>query len=167
MTGSIDGRLLAFRGTLFTVLLTVLLSVGSATAQTQKEKAVENGAASEKQPSATLTIEQYQVAWLFSGNLGGGKLTYEEKTYSFDIGGLGIGGIGASKITATGKVYNLNKLSDFEGAYGQVRYGIAFVDRSTGQLWLENTKGVVIGLDAKRKGLALALGGDAIYIDLD
>jgi len=38
---------------------------------------------------------------------------------------------------------------------------------STGKLWLQNEKGVVIELDAKREGLALALGGDAIYIDLD
>jgi len=39
-------------------------------------------------------------------------------------------------------------------------------DVSTGELWLENTKGVVIHLDAKRKGLALSVGADAIYLDL-
>jgi hypothetical protein len=38
---------------------------------------------------------------------------------------------------------------------------------STGQLWLQNTKGVVIELKAKRTGLALSLGGDAVYINFD
>ncbi len=36
---------------------------------------------------------------------------------------------------------------------------------STGELWIENTKGVVNHLDAKREGLALALGADVIYVD--
>jgi hypothetical protein len=107
------------------------------------------------------------VAFLFSGKLGGGKLRYQGSVYSFDIGGLVIGGIGGSKITATGKVHNLHKLSDFRAAYGQVRYGLAVGEPSTGELWLQNAEGVIIGLDAKRESLALAPGGDAIYIDLD
>ena len=36
---------------------------------------------------------------------------------------------------------------------------------STGELWIENTKGVVNHLDAKREGLALALGADVFYVD--
>ncbi len=71
-----------------------------------------------------------------------------------------------SKIEATGEVYGLKRIEDFAGAYGQARYGIVASDVSTGELWLQNTKGVVIHLDAKRKGLALSLGADAIYVDL-
>jgi hypothetical protein len=124
-------------------------------------------AAGELTQSGTLTIEQFQIAFLYSGNLGGGELRVGDRTYDFSIGGLGIGGIGASKITATGEVYNLKKVADFAGAYGQVRIGYALIEKSAGGLWLENTKGVVIHLDADRKGLALSLGADAVYIRLD
>ena len=63
------------------------------------------GAPKDKPLSGTLTVEQYQVAWILSGNLGGGKLDYKGKTYDFTIGGLGVGGFGASKIEASGEVY--------------------------------------------------------------
>jgi hypothetical protein len=48
----------------------------------------------------------------------------------------------------------------------QGRYGLAVGDKSTGELWLTNVEGVAMSLKAKRQGLALSLGGDAIYIDL-
>ncbi len=92
--------------------------------------------APELKQSGTVEIEQVQIAFLYSGNLGGGRLHYQGKTYKFTIGGLGIGGIGVSKIEATGEVYNLNNLSDFPGAYGQARYGYALDTESTGEPWL-------------------------------
>jgi hypothetical protein len=118
-------------------------------------------------PSGKVVITQTQIAFIGSGNLGGGKLMYGGKTYPFTIGGLGIGGFGFSKIEAEGTVYNLKSLSGFSGAYAQGRYGVAVGDRSTGELWLTNVEGVAMSLKAKRQGLALSLGGDAIYIDLD
>ncbi|MGF1594703.1 MAG: hypothetical protein ACFCUW_15585 [Kiloniellaceae bacterium] len=117
--------------------------------------------------SGTLSVSQTQIAFIGSGNLGGGKLTYEGKTYSFKIGGLGIGGFGISTIEAYGEVYNLTDLKSFEGAYGQARTGIVVGDVSAGQLWLQSPSGVYIHLNTKREGLALSLGGDAIYIKFD
>ncbi len=117
--------------------------------------------------SGTVHIEQVQIAFIGSGNLGGGTLTYEGRKHEFTIGGLGVGGIGLSKIEATGTVYNLFHVDDFRGAYVQARYGLAVGTLSTGELWLQNTKGVGLALKAERTGLALSLGGDAVYIDLD
>lgn len=124
------------------------------------------GAASadDLKPTATVTIDQVQVAFLFSGNLGGGVLSFDAKTHEFTIGGLGVGGIGASSIKATGTVYNLKRLEDFAGAYGQARIGYALGTVSDGDLWLQNAKGVYIYLKAERKGLALSFGADAIFI---
>ncbi len=116
--------------------------------------------------SGTLTIDQLQVAWMLSGNIGGGKLRYKGRVYNFTIGGLGVGGFGASRIQATGRVYGLTNLRDFSGGYLQARYGIVVADKSAGELWLENVKGVVLHLYAKRTGLALSLGADAIYVNL-
>lgn len=117
--------------------------------------------------SGTVIVEQVQIAFIGSGNLGGGKLQYGGRTYDFTIGGLGIGGFGISKMKATGAVYNLKDPSDFPGTYGQARYGVAIGSKSTGELWLQNTRGVVLQLKAERQGLALSLGGDAVYIKFD
>jgi hypothetical protein len=124
-------------------------------------------AADDLKKAGTVRIEQVQVAFIGSGNLGGGTLQFGGKSYDFTIGGLGIGGIGLSKITATGTVYNLTELAHFPGAYVQGRYGLVIGDTSTGKLWLKNSHNVVLELQAEREGLALSLGGDAIYIDLD
>jgi hypothetical protein len=59
-------------------------------------------AADELKKSGTVEIEQTQIAFIGSGNLGGGKLYFGGKTYSFSIGGLGIGGFGISTMTAVG-----------------------------------------------------------------
>lgn len=114
--------------------------------------------------SGTVKIEQVQLAFIGSGNLGGGTLQFRGQNYQFTVGGLGIGGFGVSKIEATGEVYNLTDLRLFPGAYAQARYGLAVGEVSAGELWLENSNGVVLKLKAEREGLALSLGADAVYI---
>jgi len=72
-----------------------------------------------------------------------------------------------SRIKASGTVYNLKNLKDFPGAYVQGRYGFAAGDKSGGKLWLQNEQDIVIEIQGDREGLALSLGGDAVYIDFD
>lgn len=115
-------------------------------------------------PSATVEIQQIQIAFIGSGALGGGKLHYQGKTYPLTIGGLGIGGFGASELTASGSVYGLTKRKDFAGAYVQIRSGWALADQGKGTMWLRNTNGVTIKLNTRRKGLQLALGADGVVI---
>ena len=123
--------------------------------------------ADDLKPAGTVTISQTQIAFIGSGNLGGGQLTYGGKTYSFTVGGLGIGGFGISTMKATGTVYNLTDVSKFAGAYVQGRYGFAAGTSGSGELWLQNDAGVVIQLKTERQGVALSLGGDAVYIGFD
>jgi hypothetical protein len=159
MTGAwmatLPRRRRAARWCALTVGLTIALTLAGA------------GAADELKKSGTVRVEQVQIAFIGSGNLGGGTLQFGGKSYDFTIGGLGIGGFGVSKITATGTVYNLDELAHFPGAYAQGRYGFAAGEVSAGKLWLKNSHGVVLELHADREGLALSLGGDAIYIDLE
>ena len=117
-----------------------------------------------KAPSGYVDMEEVSIAYL--GQAGGGKgtLTYEGQTYPFEIAGLGGGGIGVSKLDASGEVYNLSDVAQFEGAYGEGRYGAVVGDASTGDLWLENNDGVVMHLKAKREGLMLSLGADVVDI---
>jgi hypothetical protein len=115
--------------------------------------------------SGTVQIEQVQVAFIGSGNVGGGTLHFHGKSYRFTVGGLGVGGFGVSKMEAYGDVYNLRELRQFPGAYVQARYGAALGDRGSGEMWLENGNGVKISLRTRRSGLAVSMGGDAVYID--
>ena len=118
-------------------------------------------------PSGTVEMHQVQAAYIASAGGGSGTLFYDGKAYPFRVGGVGIGGIGASTITAAGDVYGLTQLSQFSGTYVQGRYGFAFGDKSGGDLWLKNNNGVILHLNAKRTGLMLSLGGDAVIISLN
>ena len=115
-------------------------------------------------PDATVDMQEVQVAYLASGGGGDGTLLYQGRTIPFTIGGLGVGGIGASTVSASGEVYKLNTLAQFPGTYAQGRYGFAFGNRSGGDLGLQNEAGVIMHLKAKREGLMLSLGGDAIVV---
>ena len=117
-------------------------------------------------PSGSVNIHQVQVAFIGSGAVGGGTLYYHGRSYPFKLGGLGIGGIGVSRIDASGTVYNLNRLQDFNGVYGQARTGWAAGTSGKGEMWLQNTNGVYLRLGAQRKGLALSLGADGMVIQL-
>jgi hypothetical protein len=116
-------------------------------------------------PSASVSIQQLQVAFIGSGSLGGGTLTYGGRSYPIRVGGLGVGGIGASRLTASGAVYGLKRKADFAGAYVQVRTGWALGDEGAGTLWLRNDKGVTMRLKSKRQGLHLSLGADGVVIE--
>jgi hypothetical protein len=119
-----------------------------------------------KTPSGSVEMKEVQAAFLASGGGGSGVLHFRGREYPFTVGGLGVGGIGASTIEARGDVYNLSNVSQFPGAYAQGRYGFAAGSTSGGDLWLQNDNGVVLHLQAKRTGLMLSLGGDAVVISM-
>jgi hypothetical protein len=117
-----------------------------------------------KTPDGFVEMHEVQAAYMASGSGGSGSLSFRDVQYEFDVGGVGVGGIGLSTIEATGEVYNLGNLGQFPGTYGQARYGFAIGTASAGDLWLQNEAGVIMHLKAKRTGLMLSLGGDAVVI---
>jgi hypothetical protein len=123
--------------------------------------------ADEAVPSGTTDIDEFSIAHLGQATLGGGMVDYQGETHRFKTGGLGVGGAGVSKVSAKGHVYNLKNLEHFDGEYVEGRTGIVVGDASAGDLWLRNIHDVVLRLKAKRKGIMLALGGDAITITMD
>jgi hypothetical protein len=120
-----------------------------------------------KQPSGFVEMREVQVAYI--GNAGGGRgtLTYQGQTYPFRIAGLGVGGIGVSTVDAQGEVYDLNSLADFPGAYAAGQYGAVVGAESVGDIWLKNEHDVVLHLKARREGLMLSVGADAIDIRME
>jgi hypothetical protein len=117
-------------------------------------------------PDGFVEMHEVQAAYIGSGSGGGGVLSFRGVQYEFEVGGVGVGGIGLSTIEATGEVYNLGDLGQFPGTYGQARYGFAIGTASGGDLWLQNEAGVIMHLKAKRTGLMLSLGGDAVVIKM-
>jgi hypothetical protein len=140
--------------TAFSLLLAVFLASAPASAQ-QRQLGPATG---------TVRIDQLSVAFIGSGAVGGGTLKFAGRSYGITVGGLGIGGIGASRLRATGTVYGLRDADDFAGAYVQLREGWAIGDQGKGRLWLRNTKGVTMRLNAQRRGLQLSLGADGVLI---
>jgi hypothetical protein len=117
-------------------------------------------------PSGSVNIHQVQIAFIGSGAMGGGTLYFRGRAYPFKLGGLGIGGIGISTIDAVGTVYNLRRLEDFNGVYGQARTGWAIGEQGKGKMWLQNSNGVYLQLHARRQGLSLSLGADGMVVRL-
>ena len=117
-------------------------------------------------PDGTVDMNEVQAAFIGSAGGGTGTLYYQGVPHAFNIAGLGVGGFGASTIDANGEVYKLPSLANFPGTYGQARYGFAIGTMSGGDLWLQNESGVIMHLKAKRTGLMLSLGGDAVVISM-
>jgi len=146
------------KGTVSFVAGLILLGILSAGALAQN--------APPSHPSGSVSIHQVQIAFIGSGTAGGGTLYFRGRSYRFRLGGLGIGGIGISTVDATGNVYNLPRLADFNGIFGQARYGWAIGEQGKGRMWLQNGNGVVLQLHARRQGLALSLGADGMVVHL-
>jgi hypothetical protein len=119
-----------------------------------------------QRPDGFVEMHEVQAAYIGSGSAGAGTLTFRGRAYPFEVGGVGVGGIGLSTIEAEGEAYNLRELWQFPGTYGQARYGFAIGSESGGDLWLQNESGVILHLKAKRTGLILSLGGDAVVISM-
>jgi hypothetical protein len=77
-----------------------------------------NLAAQDEKPSGTISIQRQTIALGVGINWGEGLLTLRNgDTYQFSLQGREVGGVGMSEVRAEGEVYNLERVSDFEGLY--------------------------------------------------
>jgi hypothetical protein len=106
------------------------------------------------------------ASFIGSASTGSGVLNYQGRNYKFTTTGGGIGGFGLSSFDASGTVYNLKSVADFDGPYAQLRTGLALGEQGKGKMWLRNSSGVSMALSGRRKGLALSLGADALVVTL-
>lgn len=116
-------------------------------------------------PSATVRIQEWSAAYYGSAAAGKGTLYYHGQRHHFTISGLGAGGAGAQKISATGKVYNLNNLSSFSGTYRGVSRGLTLIEGKM-HAKLTNGNGVDMYLAAETEGVASSMGVQAFEVNL-
>jgi len=115
-------------------------------------------------PSATVSIREWSAAYYAQAETGKGTLYYQGR-HHFTISGGGIGGSGAQKVSATGKVYNLNNLSSFSGTYHGISRGLTLIEGKM-HAKLTNQNGVVMYLAGETEGLASSLGAQAFEVNL-
>ena len=116
-------------------------------------------------PSATVSIREWSAAYYGQAEAGKGILYYNGRRHHFTISGLGAGGMGGQKISATGKVYNLNNLSEFSGTYHGVSRGLTLIEGKM-HAKLTNGNGVVMYLAGETEGLASSMGAQAFEVNL-
>ena len=117
--------------------------------------------AADAPPDATIELKEGSVAAGIGFSWGGGTLTYKGKDYPVDVKGLSIGDVGVTKIEASGKVYNLKNIDDFNGNYTAVTAG-ATVAGGGSVTAMKNQNGVTVELFATTQGVKFALGGGGV-----
>ncbi len=120
-----------------------------------------------KKPSGTVSINETQFALIIGGSTGGGVLTYQGKKYPFKIGGMSLGAnVGASKLAATGEVYDLTDVSKFPGTFTKLESSIT-LGGGVGGTVLRNENGVIMRLTSTSEGLQLNLSASGVTVKFD
>ena len=116
-----------------------------------------------RRPSGTVTLAENFIGGAGAGN---GTLTFRGQAYPFRLVGTVVGPGGAARIQASGDVYGLTRIEDFAGIYTQGTGQRGLDTRSTDQLWLQNSAGVIMHLRGTQMGATLGLGRDELLIEL-
>jgi hypothetical protein len=116
-------------------------------------------------PDATVRIREWSAAYYAQAETGNGTLYFHGGRHHFTISGGGVGGSGAQKVSATGKVYNLNNLSSFSGTYHGIARGLTLIEGKM-HAKLTNQNGVTMYLAGETEGLASSLGAQAFEVNL-
>ena len=118
-----------------------------------------------KAPDATLQLREGSIAAGIGFSWGGGTLTYRGKRYPVKVDGLSVGSVGISRATASGSVYNLKALNDFNGTYTAVGAGAAVAGGGS-IATMQNQNGVRINLRATTQGVKFTLGAAGVSLQI-
>jgi hypothetical protein len=135
----------------------VLLVLGVITGFTQ--------AAKQERPNATLQLSGGSVAAGIGFSWGKGTLTYKGKDYPISVNGLSLGKVGITGASASGEVYNLKKLKNFDGNYTAAGAGMT-VAGGRSAVTMSNQNGVRVRLISSTRGVDVTLGGGGVEMRL-
>jgi hypothetical protein len=142
-----------------------VFAAGAANPQTEGQ----DSAATETSgtPSGTLEVASEEMRLIMGGTAGKGTLHFKGKNYAFTYksASAGIGAKMVKEMSATGEVFHLTRIEDFEGQYAAVSKA-ALAGESEVEATYKNDKGVVVTLRGTVKGAGLSLGGGIATIKL-
>ena len=122
--------------------------------------------AAEDKPDATLTFKATDFGFMFRVEWGQGRLSLADGSHrAFSVKGGAVLGAGVAELTATGKVYNLKKLEDFNGNYTRAEAGITVIEGKKVAI-MKNGNGVSIHMVAHQEGVQLSLGAGGLDFQL-
>jgi len=136
---------------------TLLLVLGLMTALGQ--------AAKEDQPDATLRLSHGSIAAGIGWSWGSGTLTYKGKDYPVKVTGLSLGKVGISGGSATGEVYNLKDLKDFDGHYNAGGAGLTIAG-GTSAVAMKNQNGVKVVVTSTNRGADVTVAGGGVDMQI-
>jgi len=122
--------------------------------------------AQDKAPDATFRYSGGAVGIGVGGSWGHGTLRFQGKNYPFRMRGLDVGNVGASKVTASGDVYDLKNIADFSGTYAAAAAGAAIAGGGSGTA-MKNDRGVVIRMVSTAEGVQFKLAVEGVTIELE
>jgi len=114
---------------------------------------------------ATVEFNGGSVAAGVGVSWGAGVLKFQGRSYAFKVNGLSVGAVGISQASASGEVYGLKKLEDFNGNYVAGGAGLT-VAGGAGVVGMKNQNGVTISVKATTQGAKVVLGGGGVDIQL-
>ena len=118
-----------------------------------------------EKPDATLRLTVKSVAVGVGFSSGSGTLAYKGKEYPISVNGLSVGKVGVSGSSATGKVYNLKTLADFDGHYVGAGAGMT-VAGGRSRVEMKNQNGVQVYLASASQGVDVTLGRGGVDMKL-
>jgi hypothetical protein len=122
-------------------------------------------ARAEDKPDGKLELHGGSVAIGIGYSWAGGTLTYKGKTYEVEVNGLSVGDVGVTKAEASGDVYQLAKLSDFDGNYTAAAGG-ATVGGGASASIMKNQNGVEIRLVSTTQGLKFTFAAAGVSMKI-
>ena len=139
-------------------IVILLLVVGVMTGFTR-------AASKEAKPDATLRLSHGAVAAGIGYSWGSGTLTYKGKDYPISVNGLSLGKVGISGGSATGEVYDLKKIEDFDGHYNAGGAGLT-VGGGASAVAMKNQHGVKVVVTSTKRGVDVTLAGGGVDMKL-
>jgi hypothetical protein len=136
-----------------------------ATAAFAEDSQTDQSANTAERPDGTLNLTGGSFALGVGYVWGDGALAYEGAKHEFKLSGVSIVDVGGAHITATGDVYHLQNLKDFNGNYTTVSAGLTVAGGGSVAI-LKNEHGVVIKLHATTEGLRFNLAAEGVSIKL-
>jgi hypothetical protein len=116
-------------------------------------------------PDATLRFSGGAVAIGIGYSWGKGTLIYKGKEYPVSVNGLSLGKVGITGATASGEVYHLKTLQDFDGNYTAAGAGITLAGGRSA-VTMKNQHGVRVRLVSTTRGADVTLGAGGVDLKI-